>query len=341
MISVGSAMTGHVILTRFLWALGCLFLVWVGAVHSKPKAMATYTVQKGDTFLRILQKHGIEQRYLSSVTHANPHIADADKLRPGDKLVIPTGQGALRKLSPKVRRTILKDHGAFDLATFKPFLNRSGVFSPKEIESAPTVIQLGDRSTHHGRNTLYAQIMDESTTSYAIIRPLQTYHDPSSREILGVEGHYIGEAQLTEIGHPAQFHVEKHSHVVRLGDKLVPSKQQQLPNRLTPKLPRAGIEGQIIATLGENIAAGSYQAVVINKGQVDNLRAGDTLNINKQGPSIKGTFNKKHAHSVQLPHRTVGKLIVFKTFARVSYGLILQASTPIKPLDFVSSASSH
>jgi len=330
-------MTGQIkTILGILAGAGSLLAISSTLWANNPK-MTTYTVQQGDTLWHILQKHRIDQRYSTSIIHANPHIADPNLLRPGDKLVIPRGNGTLRKLTPKVRRTLLKENDGFNLDKFKPFLSRSAVFSPKELAAAPTVIQAGDRSSHEGRSSFYAQLTNPKVTQYAIVRPMQTYHSPGNKkEILGIEGHYIGEATLAETGHPAKFTITEQTQMVNSGDKLIPSHQLKLPRLLSPQSPRRLMEGQIIATLGDYATSGSYQTVVMNLGKADGLKPGVTLHIMKEGTAITGLRDKKP--KIQLPHQTIGKLIVFKTFHRVSYGLILNSQGPVQVMDFVSSA---
>ena len=84
------------------------------------------------------------------------------------------------------------------------------------------------------------------------------------------------------------------------------------------------------------------QVVAINRGARDGISNGSVLAIDRAGERVrdtysqgstymrgKGSFNNPFAKRVKLPDERVGTLLVFKTFNRVAYALILGATDTI------------
>jgi hypothetical protein len=88
---------------------------------------------------------------------------------------------------------------------------------------------------------------------------------------------------------------------------------------------------------------GQYQVVVINRGAQDGLAPGNVLAVFQNGETIRDTQNKGFLHgdtrlfasSVRLPDERIGTFMVFKTFDRMSYGLIMEAQNIIRVADRV------
>jgi hypothetical protein len=108
------------------------------------------------------------------------------------------------------------------------------------------------------------------------------------------------------------------------------------------------VSGRIIAVVDGTVTIGQYQVVAINRGQRDGISNGTVLAIDRAGEKIRDTysngasftrksqdFNTSFAKRVQLPDERVGTLLVFKTFNRVSYALILGATDTIALQDVV------
>ena len=88
---------------------------------------------------------------------------------------------------------------------------------------------------------------------------------------------------------------------------------------------------------------GQYEVVVIDRGARDGLAAGNVLAVYKAGEVVRdnekngflqGT-TKFFAPKVRLPDERSGTFMVFKTFDRISYGLIMEAQNIIRVGDRV------
>jgi hypothetical protein len=86
---------------------------------------------------------------------------------------------------------------------------------------------------------------------------------------------------------------------------------------------------------------GQYQVVVLNRGASHNLAPGAVLAVDQQGAVVSDKYGQspwKKANfprNVKLPNERAGTLIVFKTFDRISYALVIGARSPMRVADRV------
>jgi len=73
--------------------------------------------------------------------------------------------------------------------------------------------------------------------------------------------------------------------------------------------------------------------VVINRGEREGLMVGNVLQIFKEGGVIR---DRIAGDSVQLPDEKAGLLMIFRSFEKMSYGLVLEAERPLSVGDRVS-----
>jgi hypothetical protein len=93
--------------------------------------------------------------------------------------------------------------------------------------------------------------------------------------------------------------------------------------------------GNIIDIVHGVLQAGQHQVVVLDRGSEDGLQPGDVLAIDQRGETVRDTVTPDPRDTVKLPDEEAGKLMVFRTFPRVSFGLILAATRAIHVLDKV------
>ncbi len=106
-------------------------------------------------------------------------------------------------------------------------------------------------------------------------------------------------------------------------DRLIPYIGEKADFYFYPSAPRQQVNGQIISVLGEGVTQiGQYNAVVINRGEVDGIVTGNVLAIYQAGEYVRDTVNYA---PVKLPDERAGLMMVFRTFEKVSYALVLEA----------------
>jgi hypothetical protein len=97
-----------------------------------------------------------------------------------------------------------------------------------------------------------------------------------------------------------------------------------------PRAPAGVIDGRIVSVYGSAVVnAAQNQVVAINKGSRDGLERGHVLAIQKFGERM---IDKTDANKAQmkLPDERNGLLMVFRTFDRISYALVLDITDGVK-----------
>ncbi len=72
--------------------------------------------------------------------------------------------------------------------------------------------------------------------------------------------------------------------------------------------------------------------VVMNRGSSTGLSVGDVLSVFQAGETVKDRIK---GGDVTLPDEQAGTIMVFKTYDRISYGLVMEATDAIHKFDAV------
>ncbi len=75
---------------------------------------------------------------------------------------------------------------------------------------------------------------------------------------------------------------------------------------------------------------------MLNRGTNNGLAAGDVLTVWQTGETVDDRFG---GGSVRLPDEEAGTVMVFKTYDRISYGLVMEATQAIHIHDTVRNPS--
>jgi hypothetical protein len=75
---------------------------------------------------------------------------------------------------------------------------------------------------------------------------------------------------------------------------------------------------------------GQYQVVVLNRGASHGLDVGHVMAVWQAGEVVKDRVARDE---VLLPDEMAGTLMIFKTYDRISYALIMEATSEIHILD--------
>jgi hypothetical protein len=98
-----------------------------------------------------------------------------------------------------------------------------------------------------------------------------------------------------------------------------------------PRAPEAKIDGAVVSMYGDAVAlAGANSVVVINKGIDDGLEAGHVLAILRRGASFVDRSQPGERTEIKLPNERNGLMMVFRTFDRLSYALILDSTEGVQ-----------
>jgi hypothetical protein len=319
-----------------------------GSVALNPSHPDQYTVVKGDTLWDISARFLSKPWLWPEVWYANPQIKNPHLIYPGDviSLVYVNGRPQLRvrrgavateKLSPQVRSTPLDSAiPTIPIDAIQQFLNHSRVFSQKELDAAPYIVESADEHliTGAGDRVYVRRLPSAATTRYSVYREGQVYRDPDTNEQLGVEALYIGDANLQRFGDPSTLQLVRTTREAKIGDRLFPVDSDEIQHNFLPHAP-ASMHGRIIAVIDGVTQIGQHQVVVLNRGTRDGLEVGHVLAISQAGDTVADTVSGKRGDSVTLPDERAGILMVFRTFDRVSYALVMSATRAIHVLDKV------
>lgn len=278
-------------------------------------------------------------------------------LEPGVR-VEPLDKEAIKSISPNV---------------ITPFLNRPLLIENNKLDTAPRIIAGPDNRLvlSPGTRVYVNNIPEGANQHWDIYRPGEPFIDPDTGELLGTEAIYLGDLDVVRYGEPASANILHAEEEIFTKDRLVPASNEFQTNFI-PHAPDTMVKGRILRIYGGVAEAGPNSVVSINLGKSDGLEEGHVLAINRYGRIIRDpeapkttpktklkelnfdvkkdadgkpvvNFEKKPPNKtpelqpgeVKLPDERVGLLMIFRTFDRVSYGLVMNASDPIHTLDQV------
>lgn len=190
------------------------------------------------------------------------------------------------------------------------------------------------------------EIYTPAATHYDIVRPGALYRDFETGEVLGRVALFIGTAELIRDADPATIMITSATKEVVQGDRLIPSATGKVSKNLYfhPGVPGQQVDGHIIDVPDGVNAAGQYNVIAIDRGAADGLEQGDVLLVNTNQRQVTDRFDSRTYHesgfpmdrqswgnpTVVLPEESAGKIIIFRVFNRVSFGLIANATRSIK-----------
>ncbi|HHM04411.1 MAG TPA: LysM peptidoglycan-binding domain-containing protein [Gammaproteobacteria bacterium] len=330
-----------------------------------PDHPGRYVVVPGDTLW------GIAARFLRNpwkwpdIWYINPAIENPHLIYPGDviSLVMRNGEPVLmlerapenarpafkmspalntEKLSPQVRiEKLERAIPTLPMDAIQQFLLDVYVVGKQEVDHAPYIVAMEEGHLVAAANdTVYARgMMDKSTARYQAFRTGRVYRDPDTEddEIIGYEALRVGTARVEAFGDPTTLTFLDSSREVLIGDRLLPFPENStLDTHFIPRAPETDIHGRIIAMFDAVARVGQFQVVVLNRGHADGVRPGHVFAAFRSGDKVRDLITaRKKGQTVTLPDARSGLIMVFRTFDRVSYGLVTQASRDIRLHDTV------
>lgn len=241
------------------------------------------------------------------------------------------------------------------LGKIAPFLNQPLVVENDDLTTAPRIVAGPDNRVilSPGTRVYVRNLADKAPLDWHVYRQGEALVDPETKTDLGHEAIYLGDASLSNYGDPATATITKAKEEILVRDRLSPV-QSNHAIHFMPQAPEHAVKGQIIRLYGGLGEAGPNSIVTINRGNKNGIKVGHVLAIQRKGRMIKdkeliyakSSMKEKllrHFKSddddqtrVELPDERIGLMMVFRVFDHVAYGLVMQASDPINPLDTVA-----
>ncbi|GMQ88592.1 MAG: LysM peptidoglycan-binding domain-containing protein [Gammaproteobacteria bacterium] len=301
-----------------------------------------HVVVKGDTLWDISESFLNSPWLWPEIWYVNPQIENPHLIYPGDiiTLVYVDGKPQLRvqrgkgtfKLSPKVREERLdKAIPTIPLDSIQQFLTHPLVVDQKTMQDAAYVVSSADEHLIVGKgDRIYARgLADDKGDRFHVFRPGGPYIDPVTKEVLGHEAMYLGDGQVEKFGDPATLELKKTTREINIGDRLMPMSQEDVYAYFTPHSPDESVEGTIISVVDGVSQIGQYQVVALNRGTREGVDVGTVFEIYQTGDVIRDQISKERNATIKLPDEKAGILMVFRTFDKVSFGLIMKATSAL------------
>lgn len=348
---------------------------WAADIALNPNHPDQYTVVKNDTLWDIAGKFLQHPSHWPQLWSQNAQIKKPNLIYPGDTIYFSMVNGKPQlTLNPRVPPANVSDSCVLKAADFqngrKEFaLNKDGkvklciresaleqpiklipyheiakyLSSPKvldtnQINLQPYVVDVADKHVVAGAgDRVYVRsILDlRNSTEYMVYRAGDTFTDADTGDILGYEAVHIADAHLEQLGDPATLLITKSNSEIRTGDRVMPHVEDEVGLNYFARPPEQPIKGNIISVLNGVSQIGINNVVVIDKGRLNGLLPGHELDIYQKGGTARDPYSNIKSDAVRLPDELTGKLMVFRTFDRISYALVMEAHDILHVLDRV------
>jgi hypothetical protein len=260
-------------------------------------------------------------------------------------------------------------------SAIEPFLSRPLVVSQDELDSAPIVLANQENRVAIGAgNVAYAQGLGyDKGDVWQVFRRGDALIDPDTNEILGYQATYLGEARVIRRGDPATIEITRSAQEIYAGDRLLPAAKERPTFSYVPRAPWKPVRGRIMSTYGSLGETGPLGIVALSKGSKDGLEVGHVLAIHRSQSTLaygtrmaplygttgfalndspRAYYSEEitprdaplyqrgrritEEDAAKLPDERFGLVMVFRTFDRAAFGLVMQASRPVAINDLVT-----
>jgi LysM repeat protein len=316
-----------------------------------PNHPSTYVVQSGDTLWDIASMFLRDPWYWPEIWQINDQVANPHLIFPGDVLSLAFlddgrpvvfregGPGNTVRLSPRIRVEPIEEAiPTIPFETLRAFLSRPSIIAEPDLDSLPYVVAQREGLLGASGMDVYARGTAAGEGGFFNLVHLgDPLIDPDDNDVLGYEGIYVGDGAVTAGGDPSKVHLTNTTREVMVGDYLL-DPENPMPANFLPRSPEAGVDGRIISVVDGISLIGQYQVVVINRGTRHGIEPGHVLSAWNAGEEINDPVRgglMVNREKVRLPDELAGTIMVFRSFDRMSYALVMEAENELAVLDIV------
>jgi len=338
------------------------------AVESSGSHPDTYVVRKGDTLWDIAARFLKKPWLWPEIWQANPQVANPHLIYPGDVLSLayldrvgvqpgpreeaPIGAVNLSEIEP-----FLKDLRVTDAFEHLPSVVG---FEDNQLRGA-------EGQTAYVKDLAGAQpgqryLVVRPTVSYALPRHnrdleangsvihmddslWKQFLAPTERgEFLGYELAKVGVGTVTRLATGqatvTSLLLDKGGREVRPGDRLIPVEAQPYDLQFFPHPPaRQPEEVRVLAVADAFTAGGPRDVITLSAGRLDGVDNGTVFSIWRKGSHINDPMRRVSTSRVNdrfsggdevLPDEYAAHAMVFRTFDKVSYALVMDGIKPVR-----------
>jgi LysM repeat protein len=206
------------------------------------------------------------------------------------------------------------------------FLNRPLIVEENALNAAPRIIGGSEARLYlSSGDKVYVRGFTKPTdvgSDWHIYRQAKPLLDPDTRKPLAYEAIYVGSAKFEKAGDPATMRVTGMQEEIGEGDRLVLAERAKTFN-YAPKPPEKPVTGKILSIYKGVSQAGKNSVVAMSTGKVDGVDVGTVLVIKQVGRMVT---DRQTSEKLRLPDESIGHVLIFRTFDKISYGLIMDSS---------------
>jgi LysM repeat protein len=328
-------------------------------VQLTPDAPDEYVVKRGDTLWDISKVYLRDPWYWPEIWYVNPQVSNPHLIYPGDKLrlvyvdgkprlqlaergeSVESGMGG-KRLSPTVRREALsRAITSVPYEVIAGFAGRPTLLDKEQVKTAPYVVAMRDDHILAGAGSeVYARGLGSAAleTRYSIIHVDGELRDPDNNDMLGYSGTYVGSGPIATTGETAKVVLADSSREALQGDKFFPE-STDVNVDFVPHPAPTDLDAKIMA-VRDTTVVGQYQIIALNRGSNSGLEAGHVVALNQRGDAVRDRYSKGglsatagttfFSKKVQLPSERVGVAMIYKTYAKMSFALIMEATHEVR-----------
>lgn len=318
----------------------------------KADAPNRYIVKKGDTLW------DISGRYLDSpwrwkeIWATNKQIKNPNLIYPNDVLIlciikgktligVDTGEGCagIEKQMSGVAvsnavtvTSVANSIPAIPLSAIKQWLDKTVIVNPQDFNSTPYVLASKNRNliTASGDKIYAKGIPLIVGQTYGVYREGELYTDPKTLRVIGLEVTQVATGLVTSSTTEGVSSIQltaSYGKEVREGDRVFVELNNNIAPVFYPEPATVTRGGMIIRVMDSISSAARGSVVAINLGSTQGAKPGDVLTVYQKGPLVRDTIDNDTP--VRLPSEPSGMVMVFNTFADISYAYVLSSELPL------------
>jgi len=155
-------------------------------------------------------------------------------------------------------------------------------------------------------------------------------------DLLGYEGIMVGIADVTNFvdrGTSTLRVVEAYQEILN-GDVILPLSGRAVSLDFVPRVPENQVLGTIVKIPLNTTEAGQFDLVYVNLGVKHGMQQGDVLDIYQV---TRDSYDPRTRRNVTLPPERIAVAMVIRTFERISFAIVLEATKAVHIADVVES----